>query len=71
MLIAMSVLAWPAFIVLREGLSAGSGEAWMVLWMLAFVFVLPVTLLLLPSMAALADLARQRDNIPLAGVKIP
>lgn len=71
MLIAMSVLAWPASIVLREGLSAGSAEAWMVLWMLAFVFVLPIALLLLPSLAALADLARQRDNIPLTGVKIP
>lgn len=71
MLLAMSALAWPAFIVVREGLAAGFGVAWMVLWLLAFVFVLPAALLLLPSLAALVDLARQRDNVPPAGVNIP
>lgn len=71
MLIAMSVLVWLAFIVLGEGLSDGPGEAWMVLWTLAFVLLLPIALLLLPALAALVDLARQRDNVPLTGVKIP
>ncbi|WP_167284858.1 hypothetical protein [Marilutibacter alkalisoli] len=71
MLLAMSLLAWPAFVVLREGVAAGSGEAWMVLWVLAFVFALPALMLVLPFVAALVELARGRDNIPSAGVKIP
>ncbi|MBB1061590.1 DUF2798 domain-containing protein [Marilutibacter spongiae] len=71
MLIALLLLGGVAVSVVHEGLMAGRAEAWMVAWVLAFVLGLPALLLLLPSLGALVDLARSRDNVPYAGGKIP
>ncbi len=71
MLLAFSALAGLAFIVFRLALAAGTEEAWMMGWVLAFVVGLPLLVLLL----ALAGSRRWRSPgsriIPLVGEKIP
>jgi hypothetical protein len=68
MLLAMSLLVGVAVVVFRQGLVMGPAETWMLLWVLAFVIVLPLVLLLLPALAAMVS---RWTSIPHSGVKVP
>lgn len=71
MLTAMSALIGLAVVVFRQGLAAGTEEAWMLAWVLAFVIALPTAMLVLPAVSAVLAHYTRHDIIPVAGEKIP
>lgn len=71
MVAAMVGLALPAAALFRQGLAAGPGEALLLAWVLAFTLALPLALLLLPALGAIASRLGRRPVIPPAGEQIP
>ncbi|MFC3551963.1 hypothetical protein ACFOLC_13210 [Lysobacter cavernae] len=71
MLIALSALVGLAVVVFRQGLAAGSGEFWLLAWVLAFILALPGAMLLLPVVGALLTHWTRHETVPLLGEKIP
>ncbi|NUT16137.1 MAG: DUF2798 domain-containing protein [Cupriavidus sp.] len=71
MLIGLTALTGIAAIAIRQGLAAGSGEFWMLAWVLAFVLALPGAMVVLPVVSALLRHATRLETVPVAGEKIP
>jgi hypothetical protein len=58
-------------LLFRAAAHTGSGEAWAVAWMLAFVVGLPVTLVALAIAGAMQGHAGISTIVPFTGEKIP
>lgn len=71
MLLALSALAGLAVIIFRQALSAGTGEALMMAWVLTFVVGLPTLILLLGLAGWLRSRKPWARIIPLVGERIP
>ena len=71
LLLAGSALAGLAFLALREAMALGTGEAWLMAWMLAFVVGLPLSLPVLGLARWWQSLGRSARVVPHSGEKVP
>ena len=69
--VALAVLVWLGFSALREGLSLGGGEAWLMGWVLAFLVGMPLLVLGLAIAGAVQNHRHWLGLVPNAGEKIP
>ena len=71
LLLAGIALAGLAFLALREAMALGTGEAWLMAWMLAFVVGLPLSLPVLGLARWWQSFARSARVVPHSGEKVP
>ena len=71
MLAAFAGVLGLAVVVLKQAVSAGAAEAWMMAGVLAVVVALPLALVLLPIAGWLQRKVRTHGIIPNTGVNVP
>ncbi|QNP41071.1 hypothetical protein [Lysobacter solisilvae (ex Woo and Kim 2020)] len=71
MLVAFVGVLGVAAIALKQAISAGAAEAWMMAGVLSVVVALPLALFLLPVISWLQRRARKIAIVPNAGQNVP
>ena len=69
--IALVALAWLGFVAIRESVASGSGDTWLMVWVLAFLVGMPLLVLGLAVAGAAQRHELVRAFVPYSGETIP